>query len=56
MGHMVYESNEMLCMDTPDKNTARNVWRFNLGGFGHSDTGYNGRFTTAITMDGWILR
>lgn len=54
-GHMVYESNEMLCMDTPDKNTARNVWRFNLGGFGHSDTGYNGRFTTAITMDGWIL-
>lgn len=54
-GYMVYESNEMLCMDTPDKNTARNVWRFNLGGFGHSDTGYNGRFTTAITMDGWIL-
>lgn len=54
-GYMVYESNEMLCMGTPDKNTARNVWRFNLGGFGHSDTGYNGRFTTAITMDGWIL-
>lgn len=54
-GHMIYESNEMLCMDTDDKETARNVWRFNLGGLGHSDTGYNGRFTTAITMDGWIL-
>ena len=54
-GYMIYDKNEMLCMDMPDKTTAKNVWRFNLGGFGHSGTGYNGKYTTAITMDGWIV-
>lgn len=46
---------ELLIMDTPDINTAVNVWRWNLGGLGHSSTGYNGQFTTAITADGHIV-
>lgn len=47
--------NEILIMDTPDKSTAVNVWRWNGGGFGHSHSGYNGPFDdVAITQDGRI--
>ena len=46
---------EILIMDTPDKNTAINVWRFNKGGLGHSHSGYNGPFNdVALTADGQI--
>jgi len=46
---------EILIMDTVDIMTAQNVWRWNSGGFGHSATGYNGPFDTAITQDGHIV-
>ena len=46
---------EILIMDTTDINTAVNVWRWNSGGFGHSSTGYNGAYGTAITADGHIV-
>lgn len=46
---------EFLVMDTPDINTAVNVWRWNLGGLGFSSNGYNGDFSSlALTMDGQI--
>lgn len=46
---------EILIMDSPDKETAVNVWRFNQGGLGHSHTGYNGPFNDiALTADGQI--
>ena len=46
---------ELLIMDTPDINTAVNVWRWNLAGLGHSHNGYNGPFDDmAITQDGQI--
>lgn len=46
---------EILIMDTPDINTAVNVWRWNKNGLGHSHNGYNGPFSdVAITMDGRI--
>ena len=46
---------EILIMDTDNMMTAKNVWRWNLGGFGHSSTGANGPFDTAITQDGSIV-
>ena len=47
--------NEILIMDTPNKETAVNVWRFNLNGLGHSHSGYNGPFDdVALTQDGQI--
>ena len=46
---------ELLIMDTPDAETAVNIWRFNLAGFGHSSKGYGGPYTTAITQDGHIV-
>lgn len=46
---------ELLIMNTADKNTATKLWRWNLGGLGYSKNGYNEPFTTAITMNGQIV-
>ena len=45
---------ELLVMDQPDINTATNVWRWNLSGWGYSSTGYAGPYRLAATMDGAI--
>lgn len=46
---------EILIMDTPDISKAKNIWRFNLSGFGHSSGGYSGPYRTAVTQDGHIV-
>lgn len=46
---------EILVMDTPDIATAKNVWRWNQNGFGHSSNGYNGPYDLAMTIDGAIV-
>lgn len=40
--------------DTDDINTAQKVWRWNAGGLGHSNNGYNGTYALALTADGAI--
>ena len=54
-GHVVTTANEQLIMDTDDIETAQKVWRWNLNGLGYSNSGYNGNYTAAITMDGQIV-
>lgn len=54
-GHVVTTAEEQLIMNTNDINTATKVWRWNLNGLGYSNTGYNGKYATAITMDGQIV-
>lgn len=57
-GHVVFNQNadgepqEILIMDTDDINTAVNVIRMNKNGIGFSQTGYQGPFTSAWTIDG----
>ena len=46
---------EILIMDTTDVMTCMKCWRWNLGGLGYSETGIEGPFETAITMDGSIV-
>ena len=46
---------EIYILDQPELSKAKNVWRWNLAGLGHSNTGVNGTFTTAITADGQIV-
>lgn len=46
---------ELLIMDTPNKETATKVWRWNINGLGYSSTGYNGEYGLAMTMDGSIV-
>lgn len=54
-GYVTVTGDELLIMDTKDKETATKVWRWNLNGLGYSSTGYKGPFATAITMDGQIV-
>lgn len=46
---------EIFVMDTPDTKTAKNVWRWNKAGLGHSSNGVNGPFNVAIQQDGTII-
>ena len=49
---------EILILDAQsggDIEQAVNVWRFNSAGLGHSSSGYDGTYTTAITYDGKIV-
>lgn len=59
-GHVVIypsiaDPQELLIMDTTDVNTARKVWRWNVGGLGFSSTGYNGNYGLAMTNNGAIV-
>ena len=54
-GYVVTTGNEQLIMDTNDVHTAKKLWRWNLNGLGYSENGYNGPYSTAITMDGQIV-
>ena len=40
--------------DSLDINSAKQVWRWNASGFGHSENGYNGPYTLAILANGSI--
>ena len=57
-GHMVInrdnngKPNELLFMDTENKNTAVKVLRINMNGIAFSKNGYNGPFHTAWSIDG----
>lgn len=46
---------ELLVMNTANKNTASKVWRWNVSGLGYSSNGYSGPYRTAITMNGAIV-
>lgn len=46
---------EILIMDSPDISQAVKVWRWNSGGLGHSNNGYNSQsYNIALTDDGQI--
>lgn len=53
--HPAQNPQEIFVLDENNLNTAKNVWRWNLSGLGHSSTGINGPFTTAMTADGQIV-
>lgn len=42
-------------MDTNDISTAKNVWKWSMGGLGFSSNGINGTFNTAITQNSGIV-
>lgn len=60
-GHVVISQNadgepeEILIMDTDDKETATNVIRLNRNGLGFSTTGYDGTYANAWTIDGNLV-
>lgn len=53
--YLDYETGNLYIMDTDDPSTAQRVWRWNLNGLGYSDSGINGTYDLAMTMDGSIV-
>ena len=49
------EPDEILIMDSPDKETAVNVIRMNNGGIAFSQDGYDGTYGTAWSIDGQFV-
>jgi len=49
------QPDEILIMDSPDKETAVNVIRMNNGGIAFSQDGYNGTYGTAWSIDGQFV-
>lgn len=55
-GYVRVYPNEILIMNTPDKETATKVWRFNAGGLAFYPEGLDGEvLNLALTMDGQIV-
>lgn len=60
-GYVIFRRNdagqlvEQFISDSLDLQTAKNVWRWNLGGLGFSSNGVNGPYRLAITQDGRIV-
>ena len=49
------EPYEMTIANNKNLASATKVWRWNIGGLGFSNTGYDGQYRTAITQDGHIV-
>lgn len=52
--YCIYEGNQILIVDTLPKEDATNVIRINNGGIAFSQSGINGTFTSAWTIDGTL--
>lgn len=52
--YCIYEGDKILIVDSLPKETATNVIMINNGGIGFSNTGINGTFSTAWTIDGTL--
>lgn len=54
--NVIIRQNEILIMDTKDINTASNVWRWNVNGLAHSNSGYySNQWNVGITQGGEII-
>ena len=52
--YCIYDGNQILIVDSLPKETAHNVMRISSVGIGFSQTGINGSFTSAWTIDGTL--
>lgn len=52
--YVIYDGSQILIVDSLPKETATNVMRINSGGIGFSNTGINGTFNSAWTIDGTL--
>lgn len=54
-GYTFYEADAFYIADNPVLADAVKVWKWGIGGFGYSENGVAGPYTTAITADGTIV-
>lgn len=56
-GHLIIseETGEIFILDTTDVSTAKEVWKFGLGGWGFSSYGIDGPYESGLTKDGHFV-
>lgn len=54
-GYAIVEEDSIYIADNENLSLAQKVWKWGIGGFGYSENGVNGPYTTAITADGSIV-
>lgn len=54
-GYAIKTEEAFYIADNEDLNLAQKVWKWGIGGFGYSENGVDGPYTTAITADGSIV-
>lgn len=54
-GYVVKKDGELFISDNEDIDKAQHIWRWNINGLGYSNTGIDGPYGLAITMDGKIV-
>lgn len=54
-GYVVKTEDALYIADNEDLQQAQKVWKWGIGGFGYSENGVDGPYTTAITADGSIV-
>nr|WP_312578215.1 hypothetical protein [Sedimentibacter sp.] len=54
-GYVVYGDDAIYIADNPDINIAQKIWKWGIGGFGYSENGIEGPYTTAIAANGTIV-
>lgn len=54
-GHVRIYPDRILIMDNEDETQTKQVWQWNKNGFGYSNTGIDGQYGLAMTMDGAIV-
>lgn len=56
-GHLIIskETGELFILDTTDISTAKEIWKFGLGGWGFSSSGIDGPYESGLTKDGHFI-
>jgi hypothetical protein len=54
-GYVIKTDDAIYIADNPDIEQAMKVWKWGLGGFGYSENGVEGPYTTGISADGTIV-
>lgn len=54
-GYAIKTDDAFYIADNEDLSKAQKVWKWGLGGFGYSENGVDGPYTTAVTADGSIV-
>lgn len=54
-GYAIKTEDAFYIADNEDLNKAQKVWKWGIGGFGYSENGVDGPYTTAVTAEGSIV-
>jgi hypothetical protein len=54
-GYVIKTDEALYIADNPDISLAQKVWKWGLGGFGYSENGVEGPYTTGVSADGTIV-